>query len=159
MSLPRTNNPTNKKEAHGDKRSEISLKPAAWLRTVTGNLTGLMRLVSNQPKPKQEREMKALTDNGIDEATIGVGALVNWQSKNYGQNADVVSYIERDADGTIVRIAFSSWLHIFTNRMKLTVFPSERPISPLWSERYNEEMTQIGRWYISMQLRGLITVN
>ena len=111
---------------------------------------------------REEREMKALTDNGIDEATIEVGTLVNWQSKDYGQNADVVSYIERDGEGGIIRIAFGSWLKIFTDRMKLDVELCDRKTPALkvtMSRLYTNEMAQIGRWYTTMQRRELITVN
>jgi hypothetical protein len=104
--------------------------------------------------------MKALTKNGIDESTIEIGTLVNWQAKDSTQIGDVVSYIDRDADGTITRIAFGSWLHIFTDRMKLHVklFKSAYG-SGLGTGMYKNELSQVGYWYKKMQVRGLITVN
>ena len=111
--------------------------------------------------------MKALTKNGIDESTIAIGTLVNWQAgkigtgvamPQWGAVGDVVSYIERDADGTITQIAFGSWLHIFTNRMKLDVQLYEPTAQSNVSGIYTDEMAQVGRWYKLMQLRKLITV-
>ena len=99
--------------------------------------------------------MKALTDNGIDESTIEIGSLLNWESKYSGQIGDVVSYIERDVDGTITRIAFGSYLHIFTDRMKLTVDQDNWIGSGI--PMYKDVMSQVGLWYKFMQGRGLIT--
>ena len=99
--------------------------------------------------------MNALVKNGINEAAVEIGTLVTWQSKDFLQFGDVVSYIERDDHGTITRIAFASWINIFTDRMKLHVELARGDANGM----YKNAMAQVGRWYMLAQQRGLITIN
>ena len=101
--------------------------------------------------------MKALTNNGIDESKIYIGSLVNWQGKTWGSIGDAVSYIERDADGTITRIAFSTWGEVFNNRMKLNVEPYEYRSSDD-TGMFKDEIAAVGHWYKMMQVQGKITI-
>lgn len=101
--------------------------------------------------------MKALTNNGIDESKIYIGALVNWQGKDWAEVGDTVSYIERDADGTITRIAFGTWLQVFNNRMKLDVYPYKYRSSND-SGIFKDQLAAVGHWYKRMQDQGKITI-
>lgn len=85
--------------------------------------------------------MKALTDAGIDEASVQIGDTINWAGKDFHMAADAVSFIERDDAGTITRLGFACWKGLFTNRMKLSVSLDDGP------SMYTNPMEAVGHWY------------
>ena len=85
---------------------------------------------------------------GITEAGVVVGMPVSWGSTEWASSHDVISYVERDANGKIVGIAFASWLKVFNPRMKLWVSTFQGPTP------YKSDMAQVGHWFRMMVEKG-----